>query len=61
MKTVSLLLSLLCVTGVGTRASAGTNDPPKLTSYNIDVSKITVSGLSSGGFFAVQFQSPTQK
>ena len=52
MKIVSLLLSLLCVT----RASAGTNEnPPKLLSYNIDVSKITVSGLSSGGFFAVQF------
>ena len=37
-----VLLPLLCVTG-------------KLTSYNVDVSKITVSGLSSGGFFAVQF------
>ena len=47
-----LLLSLLCAT----RASAGTNEnPPKLSSYNIDFSKITVSGLSSGGFFAVQF------
>ena len=28
---------------------------PKLTSYNVDTSQITVSGFSSGGFFAVQF------
>jgi len=47
MKVVHLLL-LLVVTGTN-----GT--PPKLSSYNVDTSKITVSGLSSGGFFAVQF------
>jgi len=28
---------------------------PKLTSYNVDTSQITVSGVSSGAFFAVQF------
>ena len=45
MKIACLLLSLLCVSG----------SPSKLASYNIDVSKITVSGFSSGGFFAIQF------
>ena len=45
MKVSYLLLSLLCVNG----------SPPRLSSYNIDVSKITVSGFSSGGFFAIQF------
>ena len=48
MKVVYLLAYLLlCV--------ASNENTPKLTSYNVDVSKITVSGLSSGGFFAVQF------
>jgi len=27
---------------------------PKLQAYNVDVSETSVSGLSSGGFFAVQ-------
>ena len=49
MKVLCLLLSLLCTTKV----NAG--DAPRLSSYNIDTSQITVSGLSSGGFFAVQF------
>ena len=47
MKALYWLLSLLCVTCA--------DNAPKLTSYNIDTSQITVSGLSSGGFFAVQF------
>ena len=49
---IALLLSLLCAIGEAT----GTNENvPKLTSYNVDTNQITVSGLSSGGFFAVQF------
>ena len=51
MKVVYLLLSLLCVT----KANNAPNKAPKLSRYNVDASKITVSGLSSGAFFAVQF------
>lgn len=47
MNVVHLLL-LLAATGTNGHA-------PKLSSYNVDTSKITVSGISSGGFFAVQF------
>ena len=47
MKILFLLLSLVCVT----RA----NSSLKLSSYNVDTSQITISGFSSGGFFAVQF------
>ena len=43
-----MLLSLLYLTWAN-------GNPAKLTDYNIDVSKITISGFSSGGFFAVQF------
>lgn len=52
MKIAFCLLSLLCVTSVNahTKGSA-----PKLSSYNVDTSQITVSGISSGAFFAVQF------
>ena len=49
MKALYLLLSLLCTSKVNAR------NAPRLSSYNIDTSQITVSGLSSGGFFAVQF------
>ena len=49
MSKVLCLLLLLCVARVNARYA------PKLSSYNIDTSQITVSGLSSGGFFAVQF------
>ena len=48
MTIVYLLLSaLLCVTKA--------NNAPKLSRYNIDATKITVSGVSSGACFAVQF------
>ena len=46
MMLVYLLLSLLCVISV---------NAARLPTYNIDTSQITVSGISSGGFFAVQF------
>ena len=47
------LLSLLYL--ANSRANASTNEnAPKLSSYNIDTSQITVSGLSSGAYFAVQ-------
>ena len=42
---ISLLHNICVVTGAA----------PKLTTYNVDTSQITVSGFSSGGFFAVQF------
>ena len=48
MQFVFVLLSLVCVT----RAN---RNNLKLSSYNIDTSQITISGFSSGGFFAVQF------
>ena len=41
---------LMLTTVVGVFGTA-----PKLTSYNVDTSQITVSGFSSGGYFAVQF------
>lgn len=43
-----LLVALLSVTGAE-------ENVPKLSSYNVDTSQITVSGLSSGAYFAVQF------
>ena len=46
---VSLLL-LLSAISIGVNGKA-----PKLSSYNVDTSQITVSGLSSGAYFAVQF------
>ena len=49
LEALCLLLSLQCMTKV----NAG--NAPKLSSYNVDTSQITVSGMSSGGFFAVQF------
>ena len=51
MKVVHFFACSLCA-GL---CVASNENPPKLTSYNIDISKITVSGFSSGGFFAVQF------
>jgi len=48
----STWLQLLAIVGLAVGAYS---KAPKLTYYNVDTSQITASGLSSGGYFAVQF------
>ena len=48
-----LFLSLLLVAG-GLCVPLGEGDAPPLGTYNVDIYQTSVSGLSSGGFFAVQ-------
>jgi hypothetical protein len=45
----------LAIAGCGILATAASAEAQKLTSYRIDANGISVSGISSGGFMAVQF------